>query len=192
MIDIDNFEIFKNNLSTLKETSKNEHDGVVSYMTESTIEVIDFDGVKDEYIKELHSSEKPTSNDVLYIGKDNKLIFIEFKNDQLIGKLKFEIRLKIYESLLIVTDIIGQGVGFTRKNMDYILVYNDTKNPLSEKVKLNVQESKSRVKIGKKFYGEKALKHFIRFDLERFEKLYLKNVYTYTEGEFEEFFLDKL
>lgn len=48
---------------------------------------------------------------------------------------------------------------------------------------------------GHKIWGFLAffyIKEFERFDLKRFEKLYLKNVRAYTEREFEEEFLAKL
>ena len=40
-----------------------------------------------------------------------------------------------------------------------------------------------------KLIHNKANKKFVRFGLEQFEKLYFKEVFTYTESEFEERFL---
>lgn len=190
MINIDDFEIFKNNLSTLKEASKDNHDGVDSYMTDSTLEVINFDKVKDEYIKDMSLNETPKSNDVLYISKDGELTFIEFKNGQMIRDKIFNIRLKIFDSLLIFTDIVEKGVNFTRSNMKYILVYNEEKNP-SEVNKTTVRPSSSRNKIAKILIERKGKGKYIRFNLERFENLYFKDVYTYTKEEFEKNFVDK-
>ncbi|GMQ58652.1 hypothetical protein AN1V17_30470 [Vallitalea sediminicola] len=186
MIDIEDIELLKRNISTLKETSKDNHDGDDFYMTQSSLPVIDFDKVKDEYICDISISEIPKSNDALYI-KDEHLVFIEFKNGQVKGKKQFDIRLKIFDSLLIITDIINKGISYTRKNMDYILVYNDDKNFLFEK-KENIQDSFSRDEITKRIHGL-ANKELIRFGLERFQKLYFHEVHTYTIQEFEEKFV---
>ena len=52
---IKDIAIFQNNSSTLKETSKDTPDinGNVNYMTESMLNVINFDGVKLEFIAAL-------------------------------------------------------------------------------------------------------------------------------------------
>ena len=60
-------------------------------------------------------------------------------------------------------------VSFCRNNVNFILVYNEEKNPN----KTDVKEDKSR------------------FNLEKFEKLYFHAVYTYTESEFEQEFVQK-
>lgn len=50
MIDLSKYLIFENNKKTFKETSKDDHDGSITYMTESQYQVISFDDVKEEYI----------------------------------------------------------------------------------------------------------------------------------------------
>ena len=80
--------------------------------------------------------------------------------------------------------------------MILILVYNEGKNSSedydnknsSKDCKIKNQDS-SKARIGKYFYS-KAKKKYIRFGLERFEKLYFQEVFTYTEQEFEDSFLD--
>ena len=47
MIDLSKYLIFENNKKTFKETSKDDHDGSITYMTESQYQVISFDDVKD-------------------------------------------------------------------------------------------------------------------------------------------------
>lgn len=50
MIDLDTYEIFRVNKTTLKETSKDASEREsVQYMTDSPIEVVDFDKVKRHY-----------------------------------------------------------------------------------------------------------------------------------------------
>ena len=128
MINLEDYDILKNNISTLKETSKDNHNNESeTFMTQSMLPAVDFDEVKNEYIRKLHLSENPTSNDALLVLSD-KIIFIEFKNGHLDSKDFFDIRAKIYNSVPILTDILGKGISFTRKNVDYILVYNKTKN----------------------------------------------------------------
>jgi hypothetical protein len=113
------------------------------------------------------------------------MYFIEFKNGVISRKNGdadpkkiSEIKLKIFDSLLILTDIISKAVSFTRKNLNYVLVYNEEKNSL---------KCIAKYFIGKSGHG----KHLIRFGLERFETLYFKNVFTYTEKEFETEFIFK-
>lgn len=187
MIDIKSIDILNHAMCSLRDTSKDNHDGNDIFLTDSMISVVNFDEVKNEYVKELKAKEVPSSNDALYAnGKD--LFFIEFKAGDVPRKV-FDIRRKIFESLLIFTDIVNVGISYTRANMSYILVYNEEKNPLSEKEQREMQNSQSRVDIGTYFWEKKAKKHYIRFDLERFERLYFKNVYTVTQTEFEKRFV---
>ena len=87
---------------------------------------------------------------------------------------------------MIFTDIVDERVSFCRNNVNFILVYNEEKNPNNTDVK----EDKSRVAIGKHFM-KKGGKRFVRFNLEKFEKLYFHAVYTYTESEVEQEFVQK-
>src|SRR5215472_4930129 len=114
MLEIDEVPIFNNNKTTLKETSKDNHDGVDVFMTESTLSVVNFDSVKNEYIREMKLSEAPSSNDTLLCDNHGNWYFIEFKNGYISKEETFEIRRKIFDSLLIFTDIISKGVSYTR------------------------------------------------------------------------------
>ncbi|MCL2164912.1 MAG: hypothetical protein FWH55_11100 [Oscillospiraceae bacterium] len=190
MTDLDSIEIFRNNKTELKETSKDNHDGSDIYMTQSSLSVVNFDAVKDEYIRDLGVPEAPASNDALYLSDDGEYYFIEFKNGYIDTNKRFEIRLKIFDSLLLFTDIAGKSVSFTRKNMNYILVYNEGRN-VPEEINGGVQVSLSREKISRYFIENRARKKYIRFNLERFEKLYFKGVYTYNQEYFETEFVSK-
>ena len=187
MINIDEYDILKNNKSSLKELSKDDSDiNNILYMTESDIEAINYDYVKTQYVNSLGLSEE-TANSVDGIMYNTPYItFVEFKN----GKMKNEkrkVKDKIKDSLLIFSDITGKNISFLRENMDFILVYNNEKNPLpNQMTKGYVQESKSRDYIAGNLM-KKAKEEFIRFDLERFKKLYFRDVHTYTEVEFEAF-----
>ena len=78
MTDLASIEIFSSNKTTLKETSKRKHDGADVFMTESNIEVVNFDEVKREYMKGIASSETPASSDALYLDNQGQYYLIEF------------------------------------------------------------------------------------------------------------------
>jgi len=193
MIDVKTIPILNSSICSLKETSKDDHDGVDRYMTNSVLDVVNFDTVKKQYIEALSTqglkiSESPASNDAFY-ANNGEMYFIEFKAGTMSKRKTYEVRRKIFDSLLILTDIINVGVSCTRQNLSYILVYNEKKNPLTQAERDELQVSPSRTKIAKYFVGTKGQGNFIRFDLQRFEKLYFKNVFTVTQQEFEDDFV---
>lgn len=89
-------ECFKQNKSTLKNVSYDDKNKV--YMTESTIPVYDFDGIKDWYWDNIiKSREKGSSNDALWVDGE-RMIFIEFKNGNFQLFAKNGLARKLYES----------------------------------------------------------------------------------------------
>lgn len=190
---LDKLEIFKKNISTFKETSLDDCDGNKIYMTESPKKVINFDTVKDDYVRDMRLSDIPCSSDALHIGNNEKYTFIEFKNGKMNNQKVYDVYYKIYDSLLILIDISDKNISYFRNHLNFILVYNEGKNKDCRGIdKQEVQISPSKIAIGKYFYEEKAKKKFIRFGLDRFEKLYFKEVFTYNEKEFEEKFLNSV
>lgn len=185
----EDIDIFKESLSSFKDTSQDSDGEVPDYMTDSEVQVINFDKVKESYIKGMKLSETPCSNDALYIGKDNELFFVEFKNGVMKNNKIYNVYNKIYDSLLIFNDIVGENISFCRQNLNFILVYNEGKNPY-KKDELEQQDN-SKAIIGKYFH-KKAKEKFVRFGLLKFEKLYFKKVFTYTEKEFKDDFLSKI
>lgn len=184
-------KIFENNISTFKETSIDNDDGKEKYMIESEIKVINFDAVKKEYMKDMGVSEVPCSIDALYTNDNENYYFIEFKNGRVKPKI-YNIYNKIYDSLLIFNDITNSTISFCRKNVRFILVYNEEKNnQVIDKENSNIQATPSKKSIAK-YFSNKGKKKFIMFGLEKFEKLYFKEVFTYTEKEFEKEFLEKI
>lgn len=175
-------------LTTLKETSYDKKNRI--YMCESDLKVVDFDKLKDEYIKELKLSDAPSSCDSLYL-KD-RIVFIEFKN----GKVeKYNIRKKIYDSILIFSDIMGYGISETREKVDFILVYNYENNKNNRDyngdLKNTIQESEGFKIISDKI-SKYAKEPIIRFKINDFKNYLVKNIYTYTVEEFEEYFINKI
>jgi len=190
MIDIEGINILSNNKSTLRATSKDDSNEV--FLTESTLEVVNFDKVKKEYIRNFEIAEEPASVDALYSDGNGELYFIEFKNGYISKEKSYEIWLKIFDSLLIFSDIVGEDVSFTRVNMNFILVYNEGKNSLPNEMTEGMQVSPSRERIASFFIEKRARRKFIRFNLERFDELYFKGVYTYTQEVFESNFVHRL
>lgn len=185
MIDLTKIDIFNNNISTLKETS---HDTTGEcFMTNSKKDVIDFDKVKEDYLLQFEKNFKVLcSNDALLINATDKATFIEFKNGNLKRDTK-NLREKITHSLLIFTDITQTTVSFTRENLNYILVYNESKNQDIS----TMQSSQNRTKIASSV-SKLGNKKLIRFNLEYCEKLFFNKVFTYTETEFEDNFVENL
>lgn len=191
MIDLSKYPIFENNKKSFKETSKDDHDGRITYMTESQYQVISFDDVKNEYIKGLGLTDIPSSNDALLSLPDGSLVFVEFKNGYIDRKDQHDIRKKIFDSMLIFSDIVETGISHTRTKMDYILVYNQAKNsPISGDAKTKVSDSEARDIIAKKLLG---LGHtpYVKFGLGAFKNYCFREVYSYSTQEFEEIFLSK-
>lgn len=181
---------FKETLSeTSKDTTNNES------MTDSQLNVINFDKYKDFHIDNLNlpniydfnnniQIRGIKSNDVLFINKD-EIYFIEFKNGAIDNKANNNIHTKLYDSLLIILDALEQSVSFARNNIKYILVYNEDKKHRSSSFNsaaLNAISSR---------LAELSKKEVIHFNLHKFKDVYLKEVHTYTKSEFERKFVDK-
>ena len=181
-----NIDLFKDSVSTIKKASMDDGTGEKRYMTDSQMQVIYFDEVKGKYVRALDVSETPCSVDALHI-QNGIAVFIEFKNGKMTTEKIYNIHYKIYDSLLIFGDIMKQNVSSFRKNLDFILVYNEAKNPDDP----NSRQKSSKAEIADRISQKGKTRH-IRFNLERFQNLYFRNVYTYTEREFQEKFLRKL
>ena len=185
MINLSQEAIFNDNLKTLHDTSYDKDNN--QYMTNSTFPAIDFDDVKTSYIlsNSTLSAAGMRSNDALVIlnSQNGKFLFIEFKNGIISGsksKLKLEqekIRSKIGESLLILNDIIKEDLTFDRNNINYILVYNESKNP-----DFQTQRNNSFSGIGA-ILGSYAKMTFLIDGFDRYN-IFFHNVKTINEKEF--------
>ena len=188
MINLKDYAIFRENTTTLEETSKDDDSS--QCMTHSGREAVNFDKVKGEFVKNLALSDNPKSNDALFDDGSGCLVFVEFKNGFMDKQEQFAVRKKNYDSMLMFTDITSSRISETRKFMKYILVYNEEKNysnsgKESEK-KTTVQESASYDDIAKMF-GECADEEYIHFGLRMFKNYCFKEVHTYTEKEFDDY-----
>ena len=194
MIELSKYDIFRHQATSLKETSSDDRNKKEeAYMTESDREAVDFDKVKAEYIEGLGLHEIPKSNDALLDDGRGTLVFVEFKNGLINSAEQFAIRKKIYDSVLIFSDITSMGISKTREIMKYILVYNETRNmtnhsdsQLAKKNALSVQPSPSFDTFAKTISGY-AKEEYVYFGLRMFEKYCFKEVHTFTEAEFESY-----
>lgn len=181
MIDCTKEPLFLKYDTTLKETSKDNHS---NYLTNSTkVRAINFDYVKKAYcINVLGKAEFPLrSNDALIILKSKKqFLFIEFKNCQIDEKPDGieKIRTKISDSLLIFNDIIKENLSFDRDNVNYLLVYNKSKNQNYE-----LYRHSALVK-GKMMFGKLAGEPLLLQGFSRY-KMFFHDVNTINEIEFQ-------
>ena len=97
------------------------------------------------------SEECAASVDAL-LETDENIAFVEFKNGKVNNR---NIKDKIRDSLLLFCDLTKQTISDTRKNLDFIVVYNEEKNPLPNQFKKQaVSDAPSRIAIGKYFLGK--------------------------------------
>lgn len=170
-------ELFKDKLCTLKKASWDKSKKVS--MCDSRIKVINFDNISKVYSKTKGLPSIPTSNDALYIDRNDKWYFIEFKNGSVD---KSNIYRKLYDSLIILIELeIIPNIDFVRKNVHYILVYN------SEKADV-IPKSEGREE-NYKFFQRLSKSEVRLFDIDKFEKYLFEATHTYTKEEFLEKFV---
>ena len=170
MINIEDIPEFKSSISELKKTSYDNSNK--QYMTESTLNVCDFDNVAKDYCDNIKTKHCTSSVDAFYIDKNNEMYLIEFKN----GKVKpSEIKKKIYETLLVMADILKTHISDTRESLNFILVSSKIKS--SKKIREHV--------------GDKATTNESEFDILKFKNIFFKEVFTLNQEEFENDFVKK-
>ena len=127
MSDHNLYDVFSDYKSTLKECSKDNSDPKnVKFMTESQLEVINFDGIKTKYTNDIALSEICAASVDALLQMDEDLAFVEFKN----GKVdKRNVKDKARDSLLMLCDLMKRTISYTREHLDFIVVYNEERNP---------------------------------------------------------------
>lgn len=189
MINFGDHSLFNDCMQTLKEISiDNDND---QNMTESQLMAVNFDSVKERYVKEEqffdgvdikeNAIKGVKSVDAILKTKDGRLVFVEFKNG-CIKRIKGDIKNKVKDSLLIIGDILNITIGATRKSMDFILVYDESKNP---------EVQSSRVKIARGI-SKKAGSEYVFFGMEDLKSIYFRKVYTLTKEEFNNYIKDNV
>lgn len=191
MINMDASPLFASCATTLKETSADTSTRPTTYMTESMLVAVNYDKLKEAYIEALPNKlgTKPRSVDALFLKNPDRQAFIEFKNGSISVQKQHEIHQKVLDSLLILGDIAKVSIADTRADLDFILVYNASKNPTNKKTTpTSVQFSPSRDSIAKRI-ASRGGETFIQFGLEALKHYCFRNIYTYTETEFEQNFI---
>jgi hypothetical protein len=83
---------------------------------------------------------------------------------------------KIFQSLLLLTEKLDRTIHFTRENLNFILVYNETI---------------ARIEIGKSPYKLAGNSNFFPFGLDDLQKLYFKRRYACNKKEFDSNFVKR-
>jgi hypothetical protein len=171
---------------TLKETSKDVNKvSTDRYMTSCEIPVVNFDAFKNCFVKNMSLTSIPSSCDALYMTSRNEFFMIEFKNGIIEALKKYKIKVKIFESLLILSEKFSQTIEFMRNNFTFILVYNEGVEHGTD------QFEDTGINAIQDTLFSLAQTRKIRFGLYHFKKLYFKEVYTYSKAEFESEFVAK-
>ena len=171
---------------TLKEASEDiTKSSADKYMTLCETPVVNFDAFKNAFVKNMSLTSMPLSCDVLYMTTQNDFFMIEFKNGKIEALKKYEINVKIFESLLMLSEKLSHTIDFMRNNLAFILVYN-------ENVEHGPKEFEDTgINAIEKSIFDLARIRKIRFGLHRFKKLYFRDVFTYSKAEFESEFVAK-
>lgn len=184
--------------TTLKEISYDSNNQF--HMTNSELKVINYDLFTQKYCED-NCIRCINSNDGLYIAKNGKMIFIEFKNGD-ISNAQANIKIKCLTSFIILSDIIKLSRIKLKEKLSYILVYNESKNKFSEKEKKKLYNEirhdynrkfgvKELIEISGSFLYSNSKEEYIRFGLNNLKGFIFNEVHTYTEEEFEEKFIKK-
>lgn len=168
--------LLEKHASTFYECSKDDDHG--TFMNVPKLPCVNFDNAVSEFTKKMgYDKYSAASADTISISKskDEKIVLIEFKNGKLKSASKrLNIREKMCNSLLILEAIFNQSWTELRNSMEFILVYNENKNP---------KEQPKEV-IKDKMYNKAAGTSNVRFNLARHYGLYYKRIRTVTENEF--------
>lgn len=181
-------EAYQEQITQLKFISyDSSHD---EYMTDSLCEVYNFDAVKTQYANSLGLTEEVASSCDGLFWSDKWRGLIEFKNGKDIKSN--EIKFKILNSLLILCDINNINVSDTRSEMEFILVYNSVRKPITETEINQYKKDKNDIIIESgskdyicKYISKKANTEYRRFGLSAYVGIYFKDVHTYDIEEFE-------
>ncbi len=190
---------YKLESETLEVTSYDETNN--EYVSNSQIQVINFDKLKESYIHNLPTQKPtsfPSSCDAL-LERNGIWYFIEFKNGSINPNKPHPIERKIYDSVAILLEFVDKHVDYSRTHIEFILVYNENKNPLRQNngIRTSLQsneinESNARESVFQRIGNLASEKKYDkpRFGLDRFEKFMLKKVYTVPKSSFNTFLSD--
>ena len=172
-----NLEEFKEKIS---EVSKSDKESFI----DSDIKIINFDKMKEYYYTNKKLKEAPSSNDGLYISKDKKVIFIEFKNAKAEVIKEYDLGKKNYDSVCILSDILDISIRELRRRTKYVLVYSSEKNSIIDfgqaLLKKNSPPNNELESKKKNCFGQKKFLNYLYYAVE-----------AINDKEFKEKYLDK-
>lgn len=175
LFDYTNRAWIRKNRTSLKNTSYDDDNQ--EYMTDSPLNVISFDRLKEDYLT-MHCLNKSLANsaDALVVDDEHTYI-IEFKNGEEIDKHQVENKIK--DSVIILCDEWKRTISDTRKEIIFVLVYNeDLKQiPASERRAISVA-------------NRSGLAH-THFGLNK-ANMYVKKALIYSKHEFDTKLLPRL
>lgn len=168
--------------SSIKKCSKDTSQGENEYLVNNDYRVIDFDKLKELFCKEcLNTNSMGVVKSVdCYLELDNdEIILIEFKNGKITDAIQGDLKVKLKDSLLILLEAFDKSLVDTRKNVIYMVVYNKSKNKLTNEV-------------FKRQMAKNAGKKFVRYGLSKFSNTVVKEVVTITQNEFQKYWKEKI
>lgn len=173
--DYTNRSWMKSKRTSLKNTSYDEEHK--DYMSDSTLNVIGFDQVKEEYLTREHLEGEMASSVDALVSDGQYTYIIEFKNGNKIESHQIENKLK--DSVTILCDEWKRTVSQTRQEIVFVLVYNEEKKHLSDEQKRFIALANNSG-VGHKDFGlEKA-------------NMYVKKALIYNRQDFKTKLLSKL
>lgn len=176
-------------LSNLKSLSKDSHGDTVEYVTMSEKAAVNFDRVVKQY-SISRNLKCIKSVDALMEIDDNNWVFIEFKNGVLDDKEKLGIKKKIYDSIFVLSDITSLKFSELRDMVEFVLVYNEEKNPESEDNDDSKSNEPPYSPSYDKFVGNMenlSNDEVIRFKLNYFKNYCFRDVHTYSKAKFKSY-----
>lgn len=178
-------DFFQNAIDSFQDAS----DSMIDYQDS----VINFDKVKINYCESYGSSDKASQSvDVLILNKQDKIVFIEFKNGKINNRdKKSRLKSKLRDSILIFNDVNKLELDFSRNNVEYILVYNQAENRSSVSEQNGAEITDSLRDIQQSF-AKKAGEEFVYFGLDVLKQVFNLDVHTYTKTEFDEYYNTQL
>jgi hypothetical protein len=146
------------------------------FMTSCKTMVVNIDKFKNDFVKKMGLNRVPMSCDALCMISPSEFFLIEFKNGVIDDLKNYEIKVKIFETLLILTEKLNKTIQFTRDHVTFVLVYNEA--------------------VLQKFYIHKKVfsrtsDFKVDMGLGRLEKIYFKSVNVYSKAEFETHFVSR-
>lgn len=166
---------FRNSITSLRITSKDDGGGKALYMTESNLRVYNFDKVMHRYISSLPKGKRPegspSSVDALVRLTNDDCVLVEFKNGVLDKKAFAQVREKVLSSVLVLGDLLGYSLEEICQHVDFVLVYNEKKNKSGRSKDVppaqSIAVSESRRSITKGFSRKGSKESALRNSTER-------------------------